>query len=206
MAALPAAGAAGSAMDTAEVGGDGAVIVMCFDGINNVMDQLPAMKRARSELAAHAPSHSAESRRVWQVCLAESWRADGAVGYGEGGATWVDVEGGWQRALELLHCSTLALGEDVWKVVMDLGPSAFPRALLQGRGYPTVEYVRAPPGTRLGGDFFQRNTTSGTERTVRCMKLLVGPLVGKVAFGTTAAPAPALPVGGDAADSAAPMG
>ena len=192
MEALPTAGAAaGSAMDTAEVGGDGAVIVMCLDGINNVMDQLPAMKRARSELLAGASSHS-NSQHVWQVCLAESWRTAGAVGYGEGygegGATWVDVEGGWQRALELLHYSTLALGEDVWKVITVLGPTAYPRALLQGLGYPSVEYVRAPPGTRLGGDFYQRNTTSGTERTVRCMKLLVGPMVGKVAFGTLAAP------------------
>jgi hypothetical protein len=204
MAALPTAGAAGSAMDTAEVGGDGAVIIMCLDGVNNAMDQLPAMKRARSELMADAPLHSAASQRVWQVCLAESWRGAGAVGYGEGGATWVDVEGGWQRALELLHYSTLSLGEDVWKVVMTLGPTAYPRAQLQGLGYPSVEYVRAPPGTRQGGDFFQRNTASGTERTVRCVKLLVGPLVGKVAFGTTAAPT--LPGGESAAGSAALMG
>ncbi len=190
-------------MDVAEVGSDGAVVVMCLDGVYNVMDQLPAMKRARSESMSDALSRSAASQFVWQVCLAESWRGAGTVGHGEGGATWVDVEGGWQHALELLHYSTLSLGEDVWQVVKALGPTAYPRARLQGLGYPLIEYVRAPPGTRQGGDFFQRNTASGTERTVRGLELHVGPLVGKVVVGVTAGFT--LPVGVSASASAAAM-
>ena len=184
-------------MDVADAGTDGgAVVTMCLDGVHNIMEQLPAMKRARSSWVTEALADTTGPPCVWQVCLTVGWNGapgvwaggTGAVGNSDGGATWIDLEGGWKHALELLYYSTQSLGEDTWLVVKALGPAAWPRARLQGLGYPNVEYIHAPPGTRQGGDIFQLNTVSGTERTVRCLRHHVGSLVGKVAVGSMAGP------------------
>ena len=183
MSAQPTPVETGSAMEVADAGDDdGAVVTMCLDGVNDIMQQLPAMKRARSSWVTEALADTAGPRCVWQVCLTE------AVGNDGSGATWVDLEDGWKHALELLLCSTQSFGEDIWTVVKALGIAAWPRARLLGLGYPHTQYLHAPPGMRVGGDIFQLNTATGTERSVRRLWLHIGPLVGKVAAGGPAAP------------------
>ncbi len=68
------------------------------------------------------------------------------------------------------------------------GPAVWPRARLQGLGYPHVEYIHAPPGMRQGGDIFQLNTVTGAERTVRRLWLHIGSLLGNVVVGGMAGP------------------
>jgi hypothetical protein len=197
MSAQPTTIETGSAMDVAEAGNyDGAVVTMCLDGVHNIMEQLPAMKRARSSWVTEALADTTGPPCVWQVCLTVGWSGapgvwaggTGAVGNSDGGATWIDLEGGWKHALELLFYSTQSFSEDIWQVVKALGPAAWPRARLLGLGYPNIEYLHAPPGTREGGDIFQLNTVTGTERSVRRLWLHIGSLSGKVAVGGMAIP------------------
>jgi hypothetical protein len=214
MSAQPTPFETGSAMDVADAGTDGgAVVTMCLDGVHDIMQQLPAMKRARSNWVTEALADTTGPQCVWQVCLTEGWSGAtgggasvaGAVGNNGSGATWVDLEGGWKHALELLFCSTQSFSEDIWQVVKALGTAAWPRARLLGLGYPNIEYLHAPPGMREGGDIFQLNTTTGTERSVRRLWLHTGSLTGKVAAGGTAAPhaAPAERASGSGATPAA---
>ncbi len=135
---------------------------------------------------------------VWQVCMQEAWRGSGPELGGvdsflSAGPTWADLDGGWKRALELLFRST-QFGEDdegIWDVIRSLGPTAWPHARLHGLGVGAslVEYVHALPGAREGGggDIFQRNLLTGTERSVRRLCLHVGSLQGKVVHGGTVA-------------------
>ncbi len=201
-------------MDVADAGtNDGAVVTMCLDGVHNIMEQLPAMKRARSSWVSEALADTTGPQCVWQVCLTEGWSVAtgggagvaGAVGNSDSGATWIDLEGGWKHALELLFCSTQSFSEDIWQVVRALGPAAWPRARLLGLGYPNIEYLHAPPGMREGGGIFQLNTTTGTERSVRRLWLHIGSLNGKVAVGGMATPkaAPAERASGSVATPAA---
>jgi hypothetical protein len=189
-------------MDVADAGADdGAVVTMCLDGVHDIMQQLPAMKRARSNWVTEVLADTAGPQCVWQVCLTE------AAGHNGSGATWVDLEDGWKHALELLLCSTQSFSEDVWQVVKALGTASWPRARLLGLGYPYTEYeyLHAPPGMREGGDIYQLNTTTGTERSVRRLWLHIGPLTGKVAAGGLVAPlvAPAERASGSGASQAA---
>lgn len=187
MSAQPTPVVTETAMEVTDAGADdGAVVTMCLDGVHDIMQQLPAMKRARSSWVTEALADTAGPQCVWQVCLTE---AEG----NDGGAMWVDLEGGWKHALELLLCSTQSFSEDIWQVVKALGTASWPRARLLGLGYPHIEYLHAPPGMRVGGDIYQLNTTTGTERSVRRLWLHIGSLAGRISAGgppaTLAAPA-----------------
>ena len=200
MSAQPTPVETGAAMDVAEAGTqDGAVVTMCLDGVHNIMEQLPAMKRARSSYVTEALADTTGPPCVWQVCLTPDHASS------EGGGTWIDLVGGWKHAMELLLNSTQAFGEDIWQVVRAQGPAAWPRARLLGLWYPHIEYIHAPPGTREGGDIFQLNTATGTERSVRRLWLHIGSLTGKVAVGSLAIPkeVPADPASGSASAPAA---
>lgn len=154
-------------------------VTMRLKGVD-IMEQLPAMKRARSSMEVSRGADSAVALFCWQVCLEPGWTHVGPAGNVEGGATWIDLEGSWKAALELLYCSTQSFGDDIWEVVKALGPEAWPRAQMQKLNHPQIEYIHAPPGIRMNGDIYQRNTVSGTERTVRRLWLNFGSLHGVV--------------------------
>ncbi len=114
-------------------------VTMHLDGVN-VMEKLPTMKRARINREIIAGADTASPSYVWQVCLEEGWKDSDLAGNGRGGATWIDLEGSWKHAVELLLNSTQAFGDNVWQVVSALGPDAWPRAQTKKLNHPQIEY------------------------------------------------------------------
>ena len=80
----------------------------------------------------------------------------------------------------MLFLATRDFGDDIWEVVKASGKEAWPKAKGIAASLENYEVVCAPPGCRAGGQIFQRNINTGTERSVRRLVLSYGSLVGSV--------------------------
>ncbi len=147
----------------------------------DVIEQLRSKKRARTSIGNSFFTDMA-MQCVWRVCVQEaSWNC---------GATWVNMEGGWKKVMEILFFTTNDFGEDIWEIVTALGKDSWPRVKGTHHGFPETEVICAPPGMRAEEQIFQCIVTTATERSVRRLEMSYGSQEGFVMVPGNNEPAP----------------